>query len=235
MIRLFLDSALKKEAEVSLNDKAYHYLVHVMRCQEGDPVLCFNGREGEWLATLHMPSKKHAVLIITKQTQKQKNPPFCALCPALIKKDKMDFVLQKATELGATDIYPLITDYTAHAHFNLEHAKLIVQEAAEQCERLTLPNIHHPQNLSQAFAELSKNCVCCYLAERTDAKNILSQKDNMAFFVGPEGGWSQKELVFFEKHPFVPLHFSVGILRAETASLAILSCWQIGRELQIKK
>ncbi len=235
MIRIFIETPLSLNTQIDVNEKTHHYLVHVMRCQEGDSILCFNGKDGEWMAKLHLKSKKQATISLIKQTRPQQNPKFCALCPALIKKDKMDFVLQKATELGVTDIYPLLTDYTAHAHFNMEHAQLVVQEAAEQCERLTIPCIHSPQKVAQTFSKLSQNCVCCYLTERTDADNILSQKEQIAFFVGPEGGWSPKEISFFEEHPFIPLHFSVGILRAETASLVILSCWQIGQELKIKK
>lgn len=235
MIRLFTDYPLIADETIELSEKTHHYLVHVMRCQSGDEVLCFNGKDGEWSATLQITSKKQSTLHIIQQTRSQQKVPFCALCPALIKKDNMDLVLQKATELGVTDIYPLITDHTVHAHFNQEHARLIVQEAAEQCERLSVPVIHPPVKLPQLFTQLPKSCAGFYLAERSDSQNTLPATGELAFLVGPEGGWSQKELSFLEKSPFQPLHFSVGILRAETACLAILACWQIGRELHLKK
>ena len=235
MIRLFVDHPLSANKTVPLNEKTHHYLAHVMRCKDGDTVLCFNGQDGEWNSTFQLCGKKKSNLLITKQIRPQQKPCFCALCPAIIKKDNMDFVLQKATELGVTDIYPLVTEHTVHPHFNEAHARLIVQEAAEQCERLTLPKIHTPIKLAQVLTVLPKTCKCFYLAERTDSKNPLPAKGDLAFFIGPEGGWSPKELTFFEKNTFQALHFSVGILRAETASIAILSCWQIGRELYAKK
>lgn len=234
MIRLFVDQPLSVKCTVALNEKAHHYLLHVMRCKAGDSLLCFNGKDGEWLASFQ-PTKKQSTLSIIKQVRPQQNPSFCALCPALIKKDKMDFVLQKATELGVTDIFPLLTDHTVHGNFNKNHADLIVQEAAEQCERLTLPIIHEPVKLTQILKQLPKTCECYYLAERSSTEIQLPPKGNLAFLVGPEGGWSEKEKLFLEKSTCIPLHFSVGILRAETASVAILACWQIGRELYVKK
>lgn len=235
MIRLFVRTSLQKDALVSLDEKTQHYLLHVMRCRDKDEILCFNGLDGEWLCRLNFPNKKHLSLVVVRQLQKQRNPNFCALCPALIKKDNMDLVLQKTTELGITDIYPLITEHTVHAHFNAAHAEAVVKEAAEQCERLTLPIIHKPDRLENILKQLPKGCVPCCLAERNEGSDPLPNKGSVAFFVGPEGGWSQKELQFFEHQKFTHLHFDVGILRAETASIAILSCWQIGRFLLGKK
>jgi len=235
MIRLFIAQPLSKTTQILLNDKQNHYLLHVMRCKAGDEILCFNGQDGEWLCLLQMKTKKQICPTVTKQIRPQTNQHFCALCPALIKKDNMDFVLQKATELGVTDIYPLITDRTVHPHFNQEHARLIVQEASEQCERLTIPIIHPPVSLTQVHKLLPKSCICYYLAERAHDTQGLPAQGNLAFFVGPEGGWSLEEISFFEKNTYHPLHFSIGILRAETACIAILACWQIGREICIKK
>ena len=149
MIRLFVSNSLTPNKAFSLDEKALHYLLHVMRLKQDDQILCFNGQVGEWCARLDIRSKKSVSVIPQKQIRLQKTPEFLAICPALIKKDNFDFVLQKATEIGVTDIYPLITDHTVHAHFNKMHADLIVQEAAEQSERLTLPTIHEPIQLQQ--------------------------------------------------------------------------------------
>lgn len=235
MIRLFVDTPLKSQSIIPLDEKRFHYLCHVMRCQAQDEILCFNGQDGEWLCSLELSTRKSATLKVLRQTRPQKVPTFCALCPALIKKDNMDLVLQKATELGVTDIYPLITEHTSHANFNQAHANLIVQEAAEQCERLTLPIVHEATQITSVLKKLPQNCTRCCLAERNDSSDSLPTSGPIAFFVGPEGGWSQKEIHFFSSNAFVQLHFDVGILRAETASIAILSCWQIGRHLHIKK
>ena len=231
MIRIFVTDSLKKSLLLPLNERTQHYLFHVMRCNENDQILCFNGRDGEWLCILKHPSKKQSFLEVQKQLREQDAPAFCALCPALIKKDNMDLVLQKATELGVTDIYPLVTDHTAHAHFNKSHAQLVVQEAAEQCERLTLPTIHDPLSLNNTLQKLPKNCGRYALVERQNETQKFDQYDSVAFFVGPEGGWSDKEKAFFKKNNFNTLSFDVGILRAETACIAILSCWHLGRTL----
>ena len=236
VIRLYVNSPLKKNTPVSVAEKDQHYLLHVMRQKEGDEIFCFNGIDGEWRTQLNFQNKKKVMLIPIQQTQPQTKLPFLALCPALIKKDNFDFVLQKATELGVTDIYPLITDYTVHPHFNQQHAELVIKEAAEQSERLTLPLIHKPLSLRQLRKALPENCCCCYLEERTNQNNILPSNQNIAFIVGPEGGWSPSEKEFLSSQKgFYGLHFETGILRAETASIAILSCWQLTPSLNWKK
>lgn len=234
MIRLFVTNKLKTQNPIPLDEKAQHYLCHVMRLHSNDELLCFNGEDGEWLAHLDIQDKKHAHLCPEKQIRPQDNPEFLALCPALIKKDNFDLVLQKATELGVTDIYPLLTEHTAHPHFNQSHAELIVREAAEQSERLTVPRIHVPLKLNQLQKTLPKECTICHLAERIQQANVIPDSGKIAFVVGPEGGWSEDETIFLQKN-FIGIHFDIGILRAETASLAILSCWQLGRSLNWKK
>ena len=237
MIRLFISNDLQTKKSFILDDKALHYLSHVMRQKTGDEILCFNGKDGEWLCGIEKIEKKSLTLIPQKQIRKQTCDSFCALCPALIKKDNMDIVLQKATELGVSDIYPLVTDYTVVRHFNLTHAESIVREASEQSERLTVPHIHSPISIKELFRLLPEKCACCYLSERED--NIVAPDittNSVAFLVGPEGGWSPTEKESFRKNDhFLPIHFPGGILRAETASIAILSCWKIGRFLPWKK
>lgn len=231
MIRLFVDMPLQEKALLFVGEKISHYLLHVMRCKEGDSIFCFNGTQGEWETKLHLLKKKNAQLEVIHQIRSQDNPPFCALCPAIIKKDNMDIVLQKATELGVTDIFPLLSDFCVHPHFNQDHANSIVREAAEQCERLTIPIVHTPLKIASAIKEMPSDCTCFYLSERAHDTDKLIAQGAVAFFVGPEGGWSEQEKLLFSKHSFKKIHFNVGILRAETASIAILSCWQIGREL----
>ena len=235
MIRLFIDEPFQANKVILLNEKMHHYLVHVMRCTNQQKLLCFNGQDGEWMAELQILNKKNAQLVLIHLVREQTVSSYCALCPALIKKDNFDLVLQKATELGVTNIYPIISDHTAHAHFNQEHAELIVREAAEQCERLTLPTIHAPIKLSSLLSQLPKDCLCYCLEERTQNSDSLPTNGKIAFFVGPEGGWSEAEKQFFKKNHFKFLHFDGGILRAETANIAILSCWQLGRSLYTKK
>lgn len=226
MIRLFVQQPLKKNIQIPLNDKDLHYLIHVMRCKTQDQILCFNGIDGEWLSQIEVVAKKKALLNLIEQTRKQDTMDYCAICPALIKKDNMDLVFQKATELGATDIYPLVTDHTVHPHLNRPHAEAIIKEAAEQCERLSLPILHEPLKLTDLFCKLPKDCCCCCLAERSNGTSLPQTKTKIAFLVGPEGGWSTKEQQFFLDKKITLFHSDIGILRAETASIAILAHWQ---------
>ena len=236
MVRLFVSDALVSNHLILLTDRDVHYVLHVMRQKVGDEILCCNGTDGEWRCRLQQKNKKEYFVIPQQQLRPQQDPPFLALCPALIKKDNFDFVLQKATELGVTDIYPLLTEYTAHPHFNAEHAALVVKEAAEQSERLTLPQIHQPLKLPQLQKKLPQNCCCYYLEERKQESNIIYPDKMAAFLVGPEGGWSPSEKEFLVQQPqYYGLHFETGILRAETASRAILSCWQLAPALNRKK
>ncbi len=236
MIRLFVSNELGMGADVALDEKACHYLLNVMRQKSGDKILCFNGRSGEWLAEIQLQGKKKASLHLLEQTRAQETPDFCAICPALIKKDNFDFVLQKATELGVTDIFPLLTDHTVHPRLNQAHAEAICTEAAEQSERLTLPIVHTPCRIADLPSKLPADCGYFYLSERESGDKNPRLPKKAAFLVGPEGGWSEKEKDFFKVHSnFIPLHFEGGILRAETASVAILACWQCGRQLNWKK
>ena len=235
MIRLFVDHPLHTNITVPLTEKAAHYLTHVMRCTDKDMILCFNGTDGEWACMLNLQNKKKPTLETQKQTRTQTHPTPCVLCPALIKKDNMDLVFQKATELGVTDIYPLLTEHTAHPHFNKPHAEAIIKEAAEQSERLDIPILHDPLKIADAYKNLCDKFTCCCMAERMDESRSLPTTAPVAFFVGPEGGWSSKEMEFFKVHPFIFFHSDVGILRAETASIGILAAWQFTQQHFTKK
>ena len=108
----------------------------------------------------------------------------------------------------------------------IAHAEAIVKEAAEQCERLSLPTIHDPIHLADLFKRLPKDAVCCCLEERNHGTTLPPSTTKIAFLVGPEGGWSEKEKTFFKHQNILFFHSDVGILRAETASIAILAHWQ---------
>ena len=228
MIRLFCPGDFQAGFTLPLTDRTAHYLFHVMRRQIGDDVLVFNGRNGEWQARLATQTKKGGTLILETQTRKQEAPAPLILCPALIKKEPLDFVLQKATELGVTAIYPLLTDRTVVSHLNLERAQAILIEAAEQSERLTVPTLFQPQPLTKVLADLPKTVTPICLAERSDS--VLKPKTDQtpALFIGPEGGWTPAELEQFQRANTQFWHLGNTILRAETAALAALACYQFG-------
>ncbi len=227
MIRLYTSEQLCAEKILIPTEKQGHYLQHVMRLRENEIVSLFNGQDGEWTAAVRFPEKKKIELHIKEQIRQQCTETDCILCFALIKKENTDLILQKATELGVTEIYPMITERTVVRQFNLERAQTIVAEAAEQCERLTVPVVHHPQSLQETIKQLQGNCTPVYLAERADVSDNLSQIKIPAFFIGPEGGFSSSENRFLSEQKNVKtVHLGNTILRAETAAIAILSCWQ---------
>ncbi len=223
MIRLFVEGSLSEKKEIELSVFQAHYLRHVMRLKEGDEISCFNGDDGEWMGSITYRKKK-VVLKVQKQIQKQKNLPECILCPALIKKEAMDFIWQKATELGVTQIYPIIAERSVVKNFNQTHVLSVVKEACEQCERMDIPQIHTPDTLSNTLEKL-KDKTCIWLSER-GGNTDYSCSEVPAFFVGPEGGWSEKEHKILAQKADSAWHLGQTILRAETACLSALAVYQ---------
>lgn len=227
MIRLFTEEKLFKNQMVVMTEKQMHYIKNVMRLKEGDIVHLFNGIDGEWACSLFFEGKKQLCLDVQKQIRQQEDLSKVVLCFAIIKKENTDLILQKATELGVTEIYPMITDRTVVRGFNLERAKLILTEAAEQSERLSVPVIYEPMKLSMVLNRLPKECTPVYLAERSETTQKLSKNIIPAFLIGPEGGFSPMENKLLLNHKNMQtVHLGKTILRAETAVFAILSAWQ---------
>ena len=226
MIRLFVDLSLAENQSIPLDEKQGHYLMHVMRCRPEDRILVFNGRDGEWEAFVQAVSKKSWAVVPVRQVRKQVSDKPVILCPALIKKENFDFVLQKATELGVTDIRPIVTQRTVVRQLNKARAEATVREAAEQCERLTVPTIADPVLLPQALADLPTDVRVVYLSERGVTTAPIPKDDIVAFVIGPEGGFTPDEIdLLARRKGSLSCHLGTTILRAETAAIAILSCY----------
>ena len=226
MIRLCVHAPLGDKKDVDLTENQIHYLLHVMRQKEGDYLSLFNGTDGEWQGIIRVLNKKQGVVEAVQQTRPQQEEPRLILCPAMIKKENMDLVFQKATELGVSEIFPLITERSVVPKLNLERAQNIVTEAAEQCERMSVPIVHQPTKLVDLWGALPKGVQVVCSAER--GKNIGAIKGNLvpALCIGPEGGWTEKELALFERQEACFWHFGHTILRAETAAIVALACFQ---------
>lgn len=235
MIRLYLSCPIQSATSVDLNQEQYHYLCHVMRLKPSDKLLCFNGIDGEWEAIITESGKKKWHILPQKQTRKQNTTPFCALCPALIKKDNFDLVLQKATELNVSDIYPLKLEHSVVSTLNMSRAQSILIEAAEQSERLSLPRLHPVMNLKDFLKILPSDVNLYYLSEREESTAPTTTSKKPAFVVGPEGGFTNEELKLLAHANALKLHFPETILRAETASIAAIACWQLGQFIPHKK
>lgn len=144
--RLFVDATLAEGATVELAPSQAHYLGTVMRARPGEAVTVFNGRDGEWRSEIATVSKRAAVLTVLRQMRPQAAEPDLWLCFAPLKKDATDMVVQKAVELGVSRLQPVMTARTNASRFNIDRARVNVIEAAEQCERLTVPHVAEPSD-----------------------------------------------------------------------------------------
>ena len=227
-VRLYVNEPLFQGQKVTLDEKQHHYLYHVMRLQEKEKLLLFNGKEGEWLAEISVLNKKQALLSVQSQTRRQDDePPLDAwLCFAPIKKDCMDIVIEKATELGVSRLVPVITQRTVVSKISTEKMFLKLTEAAEQCERLSVPTIEKPCSLDTFLAQFPKDRTLFFLNERENGGILTGPERPVAFLIGPEGGFTPAEMQKVSAFPFAKsIHFGRRILRAETASIAALAAW----------
>ncbi|TCS60643.1 16S rRNA (uracil(1498)-N(3))-methyltransferase [Varunaivibrio sulfuroxidans] len=233
--RLFVDTALTAGARVALDHEQSHYLKNVMRAGKNAPVALFNGRDGEWLGELAALGKHHGEVAILRQMHGQRREPNVRLIFAPLKKARLDFLVEKSVELGVSRLSPVITRHTDVGRVNVARLRAQAREAAEQCERLTLPTVDAPIALAQLLDQWERLPVGApplfAAVERLSAPPIAQALQNVAevqeraFLIGPEGGFSRDEVALLDKAPFVfPVSLGPRILRAETAALVALAC-----------
>ena len=231
-VRLYVEAALDAGAPVTPSDAQAHYLLHVMRAKQGDRVSLFNGRDGEWLANIAEVKKRSCELICEKRTHRQSDTPDVWLCFAPIKKTPADYVVQKATELGVAALVPVFTHRTIVARVNIGRMTANAIEAAEQSDRLTVPDIHAPQTLDKLLASWPRERRIVFCDEGGDAPPIAdalsrAKASPWAILTGPEGGFDPAERDLARAQDFVmPVSLGPRILRADTAALAALAVWQ---------
>lgn len=228
--RLFVDHALHAGAEVPATPNQAHYLGGVMRRAPGDAVALFNGADGEWTAEIAALRKDRATFRALAQTRPQAPEPELRLLVAALKRDAMDLVAEKATELGATLLQPVFTRRSVADRVNRERLASIAREAAEQCERLGVPAVAEARPL-HAVLDAWDGTPLLVGAERAGATPVaLAAKalhPPLAWLVGPEGGFERAELDDLARRAFVsPVGLGPRILRAETAAIAGLAILQ---------
>lgn len=233
MIRLYVAPPLAKQTQIELDADQAHYVNNVMRLQVGDTVALFNGQDGEWHGVIQEARKKRCRLEVQTHTRDQIGCPDLWLVFAPIKKQRLDFIVEKATELGVEALQPVLTKRTITSRIRTDRLHAQVIEAAEQCERLNIPVVKEALSLQQLVNDWPQERRLFVLNEHGGAQPIhqgLQQakpEEPAAFLVGPEGGFDPSELDLLLKLPFVtPLSIGPRILRADTAALAALSCWQ---------
>lgn len=231
-VRLFVAAALAADARVTPDEGQAHYLLHVMRAKAGDRVSLFNGRDGEWLARIADVSKRSCVLHCEKRTRAQEGTPNIWLCFAPIKKTPADYVVQKATELGVRALQPVFTRRTIVTRVNAERMAANAIEAAEQSDRLTVPDIREAVALDRLLKTWPAERRILFCDEGGDAEPVAEaartiKERAFAILTGPEGGFDPAEREAIRSHPFVtPVTLGPRILRADTAALASLAVLQ---------
>ncbi len=236
-IRLYVPDGLSEGGRVTLPKDQSHYVIRVMRQDVGGQVLLFNGRDGEWASQIEDASKTTCRLSILEQTRVQAEEPDIWLVFAPIKKSRLDFMVEKAVELGVTRLVPVVTEYTDVTRVNVERLSATAKEAAEQCERLSIPDVDEPVSLNKLLDDWNTNRLLYVMDETGGGKvmpeafgnrSLSSGDGGNAIMIGPEGGFSPRELDVLHDLPFVtPVTLGPRVLRAETAALAALSCWQM--------
>jgi 16S rRNA (uracil1498-N3)-methyltransferase len=234
-VRLMVTAALAPAAEVTLAPAQAHYLCHVLRLGPGASVRVFNGRDGEWAAAIARADRGGVHLRLLDQTRAQDavDGPWLAFAP--LKKDSQDFLVTKATELGAARLVPVFTRLTATARVNAARLRAHAIEAAEQCGRLELPQIEPATPLAERLAAWPPTRRLWVADPGPGGQPIAAALARAAggptvppgFLVGPEGGLAADELDALARLPFAArVHLGPRILRAETAALACLAVWQ---------
>ena len=229
--RLHLDTELAQGREIALPREQAHYLTGVLRLQPGDAVSVFNGRDGEWLAHLAEASKKGASLRCERRVSDVRPPPDIDYCFAPLKHARLDYVVQKATELGARRLRPVMTGRTIAERVNLDRMKANVVEAAEQCNLVYVPEVLEPVKLAKLLEAWEQDRALVYCDETAAAANPIAALQRLklpaAVLIGPEGGFTEEERKHLSALSFVTA-ISLGprIMRADTAAIAALTLLQ---------
>jgi 16S rRNA (uracil1498-N3)-methyltransferase len=227
MIRLYVDAALAAGTEVEATEGQAHYLGVVMRRAVGDAVHLFNGRDGEWRGRIAALSRGKAAFAVEAPVRPQAPDGDLWLAFAVLKRDTTDLVVQKATELGVSALLPVFTERTNAGRVNLDRFRAIAIEAAEQSERLTIPEIRPARQLHDTLAAWPADRSLFVALERADARPLTPCARLAGLLIGPEGGFGPRDLILLDRCRFVhPITLGPRILRAETAAIVGLALLQ---------
>jgi 16S rRNA (uracil1498-N3)-methyltransferase len=230
--RLFVETSLAAGAVIEPTRAQMHYLLHVLRLKAGDAIFVFNGCEGEWRASLRDVGRKSCKFEIHEQSRAQPDPPDLDLLFAPLKQARLDYIVQKAVEMGAGRLVPVKTQFTQISRVNADRMRANAIEAAEQCGILSLPEIAPLTRLDQALAGRDPARRLVFCDEAAPVANPLAAlravpAGPLAVLIGPEGGFSADERARLLDLPHVTA-ISLGprILRADTAAVAALALVQ---------
>ena len=235
--RLFVEDALAEGARVAPSAAAQNYLLNVLRLRQGDVILLFNGRDGEWRAEIEAVSRRAAVLHVERRARDQSGPTNIHYAFAPLKQARLDYMVQKATEMGASRLTPVLTRRTQTRRVSAHRLRANAIEAAEQCGLLTIPETGEPIELDRYLAELDPQRLLVFCDEDAPATDPLAPLrcrsaesgagPSVAVLIGPEGGFDETERALILRRGNI-LRISLGprILRADTAAVAALALVQ---------
>lgn len=231
--RLFVDAALTPGATVALERGQSNYLGNVLRLAAGDSILAFNGRDGEWQAVIAGQKRPDSLTIIA-QTRKQDRLPDLAYVFATLKHARLDYMVQKAVEMGASSLQPVLTRFTQVSRVNTERMRANVIEAAEQCGILGIAEVKAPVPLDRYLGARNGQRLLVFCDEAADVTNPVQAlqgdrtgANGVDILIGPEGGFAEEERTLLLRQPHT-LRLALGprVLRADTAGVAALALVQ---------
>lgn len=227
--RLFVKSKLAPGAEVDLDQAQAHYLGNVLRLGEGEEILLFNGEEGEWCASLATIGKKKARAVVSHQTRAQEHGPDLHYLFAPLKRARLDYMAQKATEMGASVLRPVLTRRTVAERIKVDRLIANAVEAAEQCGILRVPEVEPPEPLTKVLSNWDASRVLIFADEAAPSASPLEAlaaiaPGPLAVLIGPEGGFDPEERALLLAKTFVhPISLGARVMRADTAAVAALA------------
>jgi 16S rRNA (uracil1498-N3)-methyltransferase len=232
MQRLYVSEPLLEGQPILASAEQFNYLANVLRLGEGAEILLFNGRDGEWKSRLSFPAKKKLMLTPIEQTRAQTVHPDLMFLFAPLKVGRLDYLVQKAVEMGAGIIQPVLTQHTQVHKIGVERLQANVIEAAEQCGILSIPTVREPIKFDALLSNWNYERALIFCDEDAATNNPLAKLEGLngkplAILIGPEGGFSEAERKTLRALPYVTaIPLGPRILRADTAAVAALAVVQ---------
>jgi len=224
-----MDAPLSASSAIPVATEQANYLLNVLRLDAGDVILVFNGRDGEWRAEIADRTKRACTLICQERVREQVDGPDIDYLFAPLKRSRLDYMVQKAVEMGVARLKPVLTQHTIAERVNLERMRANAVEAAEQCGILRVPDISEPVKLDKALNGWDEDRTLVFCDESAAVANPVSAlagiaRGKLAVLVGPEGGFSEAEQKLLRSKPYArAISLGPRILRADTAAVAALA------------
>ena len=228
-VRIYLDKKLNLDLDLILEKEDAHYLKNVMRLREGDNVLLFNSKDCEFKGEIIISDKKNTKIKLISKIDNINKPGKISLIFSLIKSSKLDYLIQKCTEIGVKSFIPVISEKSVAKNFNIKRTEKIIKESCEQSNQLFLPAIHEVEKLEKKIKSFDKNSIVFFADINSSNKKIdevINNNKNREFYllVGPEGDFSLKERDLLKSMSnCIPISLGQNILRSETAAVAGLA------------